>query len=146
MSDESTELTAHIAENLVPDAAKPLPQYDNTRLTGLTAPELIELMRKDEDRVPRNVIDECARRGEAMLDRLTDLVDDDADRVQVEDLPFPQGVERSEGERQRLLEVLDSVQWNKSAAARVLRCSRMTLYRKIAKYEIDGDLTQAGAA
>ena len=78
MSDESTELTAHIAENLVPHAAKPLPQYDNTRLTGLTAPELIELMRKDEDRVPRNVIDECARRGGLMLNEFDQFLRDDA--------------------------------------------------------------------
>jgi len=39
-------------------------------------------------------------------------------------------------ERDRLLEVLCSTQWNKSRAAETLRWSRMTLYRKMAKYRI----------
>jgi DNA-binding NtrC family response regulator len=39
-------------------------------------------------------------------------------------------------ERDRLFEVLCSTQWNKSRAAETLRWSRMTLYRKMAKYRI----------
>jgi DNA-binding NtrC family response regulator len=39
-------------------------------------------------------------------------------------------------ERERLFEVLCSTQWNKSRAAETLRWSRMTLYRKMAKYRI----------
>jgi len=40
------------------------------------------------------------------------------------------------GERERLLYVLRSTDWNKAEAARKLHCSRMTLYRKLAKYEL----------
>jgi len=36
-------------------------------------------------------------------------------------------------DRVRLLAALSAVRWNKSAAARALGCSRMTLYRKMAK-------------
>ena len=45
-----------------------LPQYDAETLRTCTNTELIENMIRDEDRVPRNVIDECARRGEQILD------------------------------------------------------------------------------
>jgi DNA-binding NtrC family response regulator len=39
-------------------------------------------------------------------------------------------------ERHCLIEALLTAQWNKSKAAKTLRCSRMTLYRKMAKYSI----------
>ncbi len=39
-------------------------------------------------------------------------------------------------ERERLVEALCATQWNKSRAAEKLRWSRMTLYRKMAKYRI----------
>jgi DNA-binding NtrC family response regulator len=39
-------------------------------------------------------------------------------------------------ERERLLNALTATKWNKSKAARQLRCSRMTLYRKIHRYDI----------
>jgi len=39
-------------------------------------------------------------------------------------------------ERERLIEALFASQWNKSKAAQRLNWSRMTLYRKIAKYQI----------
>jgi transcriptional regulator with PAS, ATPase and Fis domain len=39
-------------------------------------------------------------------------------------------------ERQRILDTLTATHWNKSAAARDLRWSRVTLYRKMAKHEI----------
>ncbi len=42
----------------------------------------------------------------------------------------------SSSERDLLLTVLSSEQWNKSKAAAKLRWSRMTLYRKMAKYQI----------
>jgi DNA-binding NtrC family response regulator len=40
-------------------------------------------------------------------------------------------------ERERLLAALCATKWNKSKAAEALRWSRMTLYRKIAKYQIE---------
>ena len=40
------------------------------------------------------------------------------------------------GERDRLVDALCSTQWNKSRAAEALHWSRMTLYRKMAKYQI----------
>jgi two-component system response regulator HydG len=39
-------------------------------------------------------------------------------------------------ESQRILNVLERTNWNKAEAARALRWSRMTLYRKISKYHI----------
>ena len=39
-------------------------------------------------------------------------------------------------ERERLLTALVSTRWNRSKAAESLRWSRMTLYRKMAKYSI----------
>jgi DNA-binding NtrC family response regulator len=42
-----------------------------------------------------------------------------------------------EGERDRLLSVLFATKWNKSKAAETLHWSRMTLYRKMAKYHIN---------
>ena len=59
------------------------------------------------------------------------------------DLPetFRRSLERSEtlpvGERERLLSALFATNWNKSKAAQDLHWSRMTLYRKIAKYHVD---------
>jgi DNA-binding NtrC family response regulator len=42
-----------------------------------------------------------------------------------------------ESERERLLSALSSTNWNKSRAAERLRWSRMTLYRKLAKYQLE---------
>jgi len=39
-------------------------------------------------------------------------------------------------ERRRLIEALLTAKWNKSRAATMLHCSRMTLYRKMAKYSV----------
>jgi DNA-binding NtrC family response regulator len=39
-------------------------------------------------------------------------------------------------ERRRILETLEATHWNKSASARNLQWSRVTLYRKMAKYSI----------
>jgi transcriptional regulator of acetoin/glycerol metabolism len=41
-----------------------------------------------------------------------------------------------EKERDRVLSVLFATKWNKSKAAQKLHWSRMTLYRKMAKYHI----------
>ncbi|MGD8276509.1 MAG: sigma-54 dependent transcriptional regulator [Gemmatimonadota bacterium] len=63
-------------------------------------------------------------------------------RIDVRDLPesFRAGLDRPEafpaGEKDRLLAALVATDWNKSRAARKLRWSRMTVYRKMAKYDI----------
>jgi hypothetical protein len=54
-----------------------IPVFDAETLSTLTPDDLIDLMIDHEDRVPRNVIDECARRGDAMLDALTHLAQPD---------------------------------------------------------------------
>ncbi len=54
-----------------------LPEIDNQQLAACTPAELIDIMITHEDRVPRNVIDECARRGESMLDALTPIAQPD---------------------------------------------------------------------
>jgi len=63
-------------------------------------------------------------------------------RLQIQDLPenFRQRLHGvcnlTERERRRLIEALTVANWNKSEAARNLHWSRMTLYRKIAKYSV----------
>ena len=63
-------------------------------------------------------------------------------KIALMDLPktFQGRLKETEGlpekERDRLLSVLFATKWNKSKAARKLQWSRMTLYRKMAKYQI----------
>jgi DNA-binding NtrC family response regulator len=68
--------------------------------------------------------------------------------ISLDDLP-PRLRRRIEGERkesvsecERLLETLFAVNWNKSKAAAKLHWSRMTLYRKMAKYHIEHEPAQ----
>lgn len=60
--------------------------------------------------------------------------------VTASDLPselrVPEGSSRVSLEGERLLRVLHETKWNKSKAAEKMRWSRMTLYRKMAKYHI----------
>jgi len=51
-----------------------LPAYTDEELAQLELPQLIDLMISIEDRVPRNVIDECARRGEPTAKHLHNLL------------------------------------------------------------------------
>jgi len=75
------------------------------------------------------------------------------ERLFLMELPTPVGAEHlpahvrkflatsgslSEGERELLISTLFSTKWNKTKAAEMLNWSRMTLYRKIAKYHISG--------
>jgi transcriptional regulator with PAS, ATPase and Fis domain len=66
-------------------------------------------------------------------------------RVGVNDLPrdfidrLPAAAHDEDAERARLLAVLTEARWNKSRAARQLRCSRMTLYRRISRLRLVGD-------
>ena len=50
-------------------------------------------------------------------------------------------------EPDRVLEALQATRWNKSKAAEILRCSRMTVYRRIAKYRLqqEGALAESQA-
>ena len=53
----------------------------------------------------------------------------------------------SEPERDRLVNTLRATRWNKSEAARLLHWSRMTIYRKLAKYRIhDSEEVLPGAS
>ena len=53
-----------------------LPVYSDAELAAASTARLIDLLPSDEDRAPRSIIDECARRGDEMLDRQTGLVAD----------------------------------------------------------------------
>ena len=70
------------------------------------------------------------------------FIDPPLERVAISDLPESirqpnQAEERvTLTERERLLSALYSVNWNKSKAAEQLHWSRMTLYRKMAKYHV----------
>lgn len=57
--------------------ASVLPQYRPEQLALLDVEALIERLLADEDRTPRELVDECARRGEAMVERLAVLVQDE---------------------------------------------------------------------
>ncbi len=63
-------------------------------------------------------------------------------RIRLEDLPtgFRERLARycglADAERARLMEALLAADWNKSRAAELLQWSRMTLYRKMAKYSV----------
>jgi DNA-binding NtrC family response regulator len=63
-------------------------------------------------------------------------------RISIRDLPIPfrKRLKEAEGrpasERDALISALSSTNWNKSKAAEKLQWSRMTLYRKMAKYRI----------
>ena len=70
------------------------------------------------------------------------FLDLSADDVLVAELPQPFLLKcenlgkGTTGERERLLSALSSTNWNKSKAAHKLHWSRMTLYRKMARYKI----------
>jgi transcriptional regulator with PAS, ATPase and Fis domain len=70
------------------------------------------------------------------------FIDPPLDRIAISDLPDsirqPYQAEKRAilTEHERLLSTLCSVNWNKSKAAEQLHWSRMTLYRKMAKYHI----------
>ena len=53
-----------------------LPEYSAEELADLRPAELIDIIIENEDRVPRNVIDECVQRGEAMVEYLQLIHDD----------------------------------------------------------------------
>jgi hypothetical protein len=54
----------------------PLSKYPDEALADLTPQALLALMTRNDDRVPRNVIDECARRGDEMADLLARVIHD----------------------------------------------------------------------
>jgi DNA-binding NtrC family response regulator len=105
------------ARELVPDVIKRLIAYDwpgNVR----------EL---------RNVIESAFVFGSSHIIRLGDLPEQLRTKLDCE-----QGGEVAdyERERSRVIHALNSTEWNRTEAARVLHWSRMTLYRKMRKYEI----------
>lgn len=61
---------------MIPETT-PLPNYPDAELASRSASELVRLLLQDEDRVPRNLIDECARRGDEMAQSLGELLHKD---------------------------------------------------------------------
>ena len=61
-----------------------------------------------------------------------------------ERFPFRNESKESQWERDQLLSMLVATNWNKSQAAARLRYSRMTLYRKLARYKIETEGVQSG--
>jgi len=72
------------------------------------------------------------------------MVTSDGDSIRVGDLPSylgpgsPSGAIRAD-ERALLLKTLERAGGNKSAAAKALNCSRMTLYRRLARHGLGGE-------
>jgi hypothetical protein len=58
----------------VDDEPAPLPACSPDQLAACSATDLVRLLIRNEDRVPRELVDECARRGDAMLDLLQDVL------------------------------------------------------------------------
>jgi len=64
------------------------------------------------------------------------------DRIMAHDLPVQLRAHRAgaararDGERETIVAALHATAWNRSEAARRLGCSRMTLYRKMVKYDL----------
>ena len=52
-----------------------LVEYADGALASHTVAELLRLLVLNEDCIPRNLIDECARRGDEMIDALSELLD-----------------------------------------------------------------------
>lgn len=69
-------------------------------------------------------------------------------RIDVSDLPdsipIPREGRAKRGERDAIVSALIASNWNKSQAAVRLRCSRMTLYRKMASYQVTQSPVAAG--
>ena len=53
----------------------PLSVYTAEQLAALDIERLLDLLIRDEDRAPRALVDECARRGEATVERFATLVE-----------------------------------------------------------------------
>lgn len=56
--------------------ARALPHYTDAEFASLNEQALIACLRAHEDRVPRNLIDACAARGDAMVHALENYIDD----------------------------------------------------------------------
>jgi len=65
--------------------AGPLPAYEARELAAMQPAELVAALVHHEDRVPRSLVDECALRGDAVLDRLA-----------ADALPWDEGATRGE--------------------------------------------------
>lgn len=80
------------------------------------------------------------------------FIDPPMDTISLEDLPppframFARYEMTPSTERDRLVACLKEVKWNKVQAAKSMNWSRMTLYRKLAKYQIETLLTLYCAA
>lgn len=113
-----------------------LSQRTSLRIGALTAEAIDQLMRYAW---PGNV-----RELRNMVEAL--FLDPPADRVGLRDLPpniarlLIQHEQGGASERSRIVSALSATRWNKCRAAERLHWSRMTLYRKMAKYAIgEGD-------
>jgi DNA-binding NtrC family response regulator len=74
------------------------------------------------------------------------FIDPPRDWIDVEHLPLAGREGRSdERELQQLLDALEATHWNKSKAAEKLHWSRMRIYRKMAKYQIQDQAAEQAA-
>ena len=67
-------MTGDMREETFNASVPPRPMYSSDQLESLDCAALTEFLAADDDRVPRAVIDVCARRGEPMIDRLDALL------------------------------------------------------------------------
>lgn len=123
--EDIPKLLTHFAESFASEAHHPFPGFTPGALRALTHFEWPGNVRQ-----LRNVVEE-------LFVRLPNRP------VELSDLPpeitrgLPGLIRDPADEKSRIVTALTTTRWNKKRAAQFLKCSRMTLYRKMAMYQID---------
>jgi DNA-binding NtrC family response regulator len=115
-----------------------LNQRLGTRITGISTDTLECLLRHDwpgNVRELKNLVEAVALDASSGVIGLVDLPETFRRRLDARG-DRPRQHPNGGGDRDRLLSALASTNWNKSRAAQELHWSRMTVYRKMAKYHI----------
>ena len=124
-------------EDIAPIVANFIDEYNRARAMRVGRPDASLLERMRRYAWPGNV-----RELRNLVEAL--FIDPPEGRpLRLDDLPrafrtlFQDDRSAGEPEREKLIEVLRDTNWNKVEAARQMNWSRMTLYRKLAKYSLD---------
>jgi DNA-binding NtrC family response regulator len=123
-ADDIPELVQHVVEELAPRIDRRIDDIDTSFLEPLLCYGWPGNVRE-----LRNVIEST-------------IVFGNSNRVTRRDLPpylralFASEERKRDSEREKIVGALHATGWNRNETARLLGCSRMTLYRKMVKYEL----------
>ena len=134
--DDIGPVAQYLLRDLAGACGRELPRIDPAALTALEAygwPGNVRELRNVLEVALINATGDRIRRGD--LSSTLDAAPPSGPGKAPQMTPMP------ENERARLLEVLSNAGGNKSLAAQALNCSRMTLYRKLARYGLTDDVT-----